>query len=50
MPNEQENTNTEAEQEVDDSALEAAAGGSGGLTNKTEIVYASTFVPFDSSF
>jgi hypothetical protein len=36
------------EREIDDDALEAATGGQ--LDNSTEIVYASTFVPFDSSF
>lgn len=50
MPNEQENLNTDSEQEIDDEALEAAAGGSAPQLNKTEIVYASTFVPFDNSF
>lgn len=33
---------------LDDAALEAAAGGQN--TNSTQIVFASTFVPFDSSF
>ena len=44
------NTPAEAPKEVliDDAALEAASGGQ--MTNSTEIVYASTFVPFDSSF
>ena len=37
-----------AEIEVDDEALEAASGGQ--QMNSTEIIYASTFVPFDSSF
>ncbi len=36
------------EELLDDAALEAASGGQ--MTNSTEIVYASTFVPFDSSF
>lgn len=42
-----------SEVELDDDALELAAGGySGGGTslNSTELVYASTFIPFDSSF
>jgi len=34
--------------EVDDEALDAASGGQ--MMNSTEIVYVSTFVPFDSSF
>lgn len=34
--------------EIDDEALEMASGGQN--ENSTEIVYASTFVPFDSSF
>jgi hypothetical protein len=34
--------------EIDEDALEMAAGGQ--LLNSTEIVFASTFVPFDSSF
>lgn len=39
----------EAQQEpLSDELLEAAAGGQ--MDNSTEIVYASTFVPFDSSF
>lgn len=33
---------------LDDAVLEAAAGGQN--VNSTQIVYASTFVPFDSSF
>jgi hypothetical protein len=33
---------------LDDDSLEAASGGQN--TNSTLIVYASTFVPFDSSF
>lgn len=39
--------------ELEDDALELAAGGfsdSGPQTNTTTIVYASTFIPFDSSF
>lgn len=36
------------EVELDDEVLDQAAGG--GETNSTMIVYASTFVPFDSSF
>ena len=36
------------EVEIDDEALEMASGGQ--MDNSTEIVYASTFVPFDSSF
>lgn len=38
----------DGELELDDDALEAAAGGQS--TNSTLIVFASTFVPFDSSF
>jgi hypothetical protein len=38
----------DGEVEVDDDALAAASGGQ--MDNSTEIVYASTFVPFDSSF
>ena len=34
--------------EISDADLEAAAGGQ--CDNSTEIVYASTYVPFDSSF
>ncbi|AWR20696.1 hypothetical protein [Aurantimicrobium photophilum] len=43
---------TTSEIELDDDALELAAGGSSGsgMMNSTEIVYASTFIPFDSSF
>lgn len=33
---------------ISDDMLEAASGGQ--MNNSTEIVYASTFVPFDSSF
>lgn len=42
----------EIEVELDDDALELAAGGSSvGMTlNSTEAVFASTFIPFDSSF
>jgi hypothetical protein len=43
----------EPEVELDDDALELAAGGfsdSGTQANSTMIVYASTFIPFDSSF
>ena len=36
------------EEILDDAALDAASGGQ--TTNSTLIVYASTFVPFDSSF
>mgnify|MGYP000022790129 CR=1 FL=1 len=36
------------EVEIDDEALEMASGGQ--MDNSTEIVYASTYVPFDSSF
>lgn len=36
------------EVELSDEALAAAAGGQN--TNSTQIVFASTFVPFDSSF
>lgn len=36
------------EVEIDDEALEAATGGQN--VNSTLLVYASTFVPFDSSF
>ena len=49
---EPENHN-ESEIELDDEALEVAAGGYSGegqMDNSTMIVYASTFVPFDSSF
>lgn len=47
-----EPTHHENVEELDDNALELAAGGGGGgpITNSTEIVYASTFIPFDSSF
>jgi len=44
---------SESETELDDDALELAAGGSSaGFTqvNSTTAVYASTFIPFDSSF
>lgn len=34
--------------EISDADLEAAAGGQ--CDNSTEIVYATTFIPFDSSF
>lgn len=37
-----------ADLEVDDATLAQAAGGQN--LNSTELVYASTFVPFDSSF
>jgi CobQ-like glutamine amidotransferase family enzyme len=37
-----------SEVELDDADLAVAAGGQ--MVNSTEIVYASTFVPFDSSF
>lgn len=33
---------------IDDDVLQAVVGGQ--MTNSTEIVYASTYVPFDSSF
>lgn len=36
------------EVEIDDEALELATGGQNA--NCTELIYASTFVPFDSSF
>lgn len=46
----QESASEPAEQDValDDEALAEASGAQS--TNATEIVYASTFVPFDSSF
>ena len=48
-PTPDKNTNiTENPQALDDKLLEAAAGGQ--MDNATEIVYATTFVPFDSSF
>ena len=37
-----------AEVELDDEVLDAVAGGQN--VNSTQIVFASTFVPFDSSF
>jgi len=45
----------ESEIELDDYALALAAGGSGlsgdsMSLNTTELVYAQTFIPFDSSF
>lgn len=45
----------ESEIELDDDALALAAGGSGlsgdsMSLNTTELVYAQTFIPFDSSF
>jgi hypothetical protein len=39
---------TTDEVEIDDDALEMATGGQN--TNSTMLVFASTFVPFDSSF
>ncbi|HLP23347.1 MAG TPA: hypothetical protein VK139_04820 [Microbacteriaceae bacterium] len=36
--------------ELTDEALELASGGAVGDINSTEIVFASTFIPFDSSF
>jgi hypothetical protein len=48
-PDDDQDVDAEAgEVEVDDEALEMASGGQ--MDNSTEIVYASTFVPFDSSF
>ena len=50
-PNPDEVQGVEAEGdeiEIDDDALEQATGGQ--MDNSTEIVYASTYVPFDSSF
>jgi hypothetical protein len=47
--NDDEGVNAESDEvEIDDEALEVASGGQ--MNNSTEIVYASTFVPFDSSF
>jgi hypothetical protein len=52
IPDGEQGGNTEEigadEVEIDDEALEVASGGQ--MLNSTEIVYASTFVPFDSSF
>lgn len=39
----------EPEQELDDAALEAAAGGLGS-SNSTDAWYSHTLIPFDSSF
>ncbi len=48
MSEDTQDSPTAGEEVLDDSALEAASGGQ--MTNSTEIVFASTFVPFDSSF
>lgn len=48
MSEDTQNSSTPGEEVLDDAALEAASGGQ--MTNSTEIVYASTFIPFDSSF
>jgi hypothetical protein len=37
-----------APEPIDEDALDAVSGGQ--MMNSTELVYASTYVPFDSSF
>jgi len=51
VPNEPEDLNTDSEQELDDMALEAAAGGSGaGQPDHVTDPFSNTFIPFDTSF
>ncbi len=48
MSEDTQDSPTAGEEVLDDAALEAASGGQ--MLNSTQIVYSSTFIPFDSSF
>ncbi len=48
MSDETQDSAASEDQVLDDAALEAASGGQ--MLNSTELVFASTFIPFDSSF